>query len=153
MQIANNILVATDFSELGQRAVEQATMMAERLGAKLNVVSVLTLGTDYETPQAEEAALEERRIRLAALETQLVQTGRLGRALILVGDPTTTILRAAEDLQVDLLVLGTHGRRGLSRLALGSTAEQVMRRAHVPVLVVKAAAPKPAPRGSVPWAD
>jgi nucleotide-binding universal stress UspA family protein len=55
-----------------------------------------------------------------------------------VGDPATEILQAAKDVQADLIVMGTHGRAGASRVLMGSVAEQVLRRASCPVLTVKA---------------
>ena len=63
-------------------------------------------------------------------------TGALGQLLVKVGDAREQIIQCAVDLQVDLLVMGTHGRRGLKRMFLGSVAEAVLRMAPCPVLVV-----------------
>ena len=57
------------------------------------------------------------------------------------GNPADEILKAAGDLPADLIVMGTHGRRGLSRMVLGSVAEAVMRKAASPVLTVRVARP------------
>jgi universal stress protein A len=57
------------------------------------------------------------------------------------GDPAEMILRVAEEVHADLIVMGTHGRTGLSRLLMGSVAEQVVRRAPCPVLTMKAPFP------------
>jgi hypothetical protein len=54
------------------------------------------------------------------------------------GDPAEEILRVAEETKCDLIMIGTHGRTGLGRLLMGSVAEQVVRKAHCPVLTVKA---------------
>jgi universal stress protein A len=53
------------------------------------------------------------------------------------GDPATEILRVADDIHADLIVVGTHGRTGLGRLLMGSTAEQIVRQAPCPVLTLK----------------
>jgi nucleotide-binding universal stress UspA family protein len=143
MITAKNILVATDFSELGRTAVEQALSLAETLDAQLNVVSVFTQLSAPESASragtAEDQAVRALRAAVCELETKLRPSGRLARAVVQFGDPAPTILVAAQELNADLIVLGTHGRRGLSRLVMGSTAEQVLRQASVPVLIVKGA--------------
>jgi nucleotide-binding universal stress UspA family protein len=58
-----------------------------------------------------------------------------------IGDPVTVILDLAKELNADMIVLGTHGKRGLERLLLGSVAEQVLRKAPCPVLTVKGVVP------------
>jgi nucleotide-binding universal stress UspA family protein len=60
-----------------------------------------------------------------------------GELRVVDDDPRDAILKAAEDTHADLIVIGTHGRRGLSRMVLGSVAEDVMRRAQCPVLAVR----------------
>jgi len=62
---------------------------------------------------------------------------------LLVGDPASAIVEAAEEENVDLIVLGTHGRTGLTRLLMGSVAENVVRKAKCPVLTVKHPSPLP----------
>ena len=59
------------------------------------------------------------------------------RHLLLYGDPISQIVHAAEEQRVDMIVMGTHGRTGLTRLLMGSVAEAVVRRAACPVLIVK----------------
>jgi nucleotide-binding universal stress UspA family protein len=72
------------------------------------------------------------------------------------GDPVEAILRVAEEIGADLIVMGTHGRTGLSRLFMGSVAEQVLRRAPCPVLTLKspfaATVAAPAEAAAVPLA-
>ena len=60
------------------------------------------------------------------------------------GDPVTEILEVAEETHADLIVMGTHGRRGIPRLLMGSVAELVVRRANRPVLTVRTPFPEPA---------
>ena len=63
---------------------------------------------------------------------------------LLTGEPADAVVRSAEEDDVDLIVLGSHGRTGLSRLLMGSVAEAIVRKAHCPVLVYKQPAGKPA---------
>lgn len=145
MNIAKNILVATDFSELGRAALDEAARLAEKLDAKLNVVSVFTQPNVVEAASMSRSernqALDELRSKVAELEAQLRSSGRTASALVRLGDPAPTILSVADELDADLIVLGTHSRRGLTRLIMGSTAEAVLREAEVPVLIVKRANP------------
>jgi len=82
---------------------------------------------------------ESNRIRLADLlaHIQSIIKGVDFEQRILKGDPAHEIIRLAEREKIDLIVMGTHGRRGLSRLLMGSVAEWVMRRANCPVLTVR----------------
>ncbi len=136
MQIAQNILVATDFSVLASGVVDHAVELAQMLGAQLSVVTVHT-----DTSALKDSAeLLELRQRMAELETRLRPSGRLARTLIDYGDPAETILRVAKALHADMIVMGTNDRRGFSRLAMGSTAPDVLRNSPVPVLILKKAA-------------
>ena len=139
MNTAKNILAATDFSELGRGAVDHALELAQILDAKLNVVSVLwTAGSAV--PPAHNRELHELREQMSELEAKLKPSGRLAQAVIEVGDPASTILRVATRLGADMIVMGTNNRQGFSRLVVSSTAEHVLRDAHIPVLVLKKAA-------------
>jgi nucleotide-binding universal stress UspA family protein len=143
MTIAKKILVATDFSELGQAAVTQASNLAHALGSTLDVVHVFTLQNMTEAAAMTRDQLEDAerraRVHLDAVAAAVRATGRLGQAVLRHGDPAPMILLAATELDSELIVLGTHGRKGMSRFVMGSTAESVLRQARVPVLVVKVA--------------
>ncbi len=141
--IWRKICCAVDFSEPSWFAMEQAADLASRLGAELTLVHVAlpprTLPTDVvavtgaaalDTHPAEET-LEVWRTDAEARAAVPV------RARVLLGDPALELARYAADEDVDLLVVGTHGRSGLSRLVVGSVAERVLRHAPVPVLVVR----------------
>jgi nucleotide-binding universal stress UspA family protein len=142
--IWNRICCAVDFSEPSWIAMEHAAELASRLGADLTLVHVRpppppaatdvlvsSRGTsDVDARQAEET-LEVWRSDAEARASRPV------RAKVLLGDPALEIARFASDSGADLVVLGTHGRSGLSRLLLGSVAERVLRHAPVPVLVIR----------------
>lgn len=131
------ILHATDFSDRAENAFRLACAMARDYQARLLVAHVIpampvTPALGAAPPEIEtEGALQERFDRYVGEEEVVAER------FLLEGDPPAEILRLAEDTQCDLIVLGTHGWTGLSRLLMGSVAEQVVRRASCPVLTVR----------------
>ena len=134
------ILLATDLSGASDAASLQAFDLARNLGAQLVVVSVIDPATD---PVTGLRGTRIDRLRAARLEAAqaLVARGRHDgvRVTFLVweGDPGEAIVEAASSEQVDLIVVGSHGRGGVGRLLLGSVSDFVVRRAPCPVLVVR----------------
>jgi nucleotide-binding universal stress UspA family protein len=135
-----NILYLTDFSEPSEAALSFATTLGRGYGAKVHALHVLLpVANTYMTPglttlaiEAEEenaqAEMQKVESRLAGLEHQtLVERGI---------EIWPAVQRAIEDDDVDLLVLGTHGRTGAEKLLLGSVAEEIFRRSPVPVLTI-----------------
>jgi nucleotide-binding universal stress UspA family protein len=120
------ILVATDFSETSDAAVRVAHAYARAFEARLHV---------FHVSWPEELGLTKL---FAALVADLGQTVPV-LAASQRGDAADEIVRYATGHGVDLIVLGTHGRTGVSRLLLGSVAERVIRTAPCPVLTVPAA--------------
>lgn len=135
------IVHPTDFSEQADNAFRLACMLARDHEASLVVVHVvqppLTVvgGMGVIPPVPEEYGYEEAEGRLRRLESpdSSVQTKRLIRE----GDVASEILALAKEGPCDLIVMGSHGRTGLSRLLMGSVAEEVVRKARCPVLTVK----------------
>ena len=84
-----------------------------------------------------ELLLEMRVTLRTTLEQVMARAGVKGEALILDGSPATELVSSAEELGAELIVVGTHGRTGLIRLALGSVAERVIRSAGCSVLAVR----------------
>ena len=136
------ILVATDFSESAQQALELALQIAEKFGSELTLVhsweapnysfaAGLYLPVDVVAP-IERAAVA----RLEEATTQLKARFPAAKSLLRSGVPWEEVLGAAAQLKADLIVMGTHGRRGLERALLGSVAERVVRLSRVPVLTV-----------------
>lgn len=136
------IVVATDFGKASERAVEFAIEIAVRFGAQLTLVHSweapsyaygggLSMPVDVITPiqQAAEAELQQA---LEGIEQRVPSAASSLRS----GLAWEEILAAASEVGADLIVLGTHGRRGLSRALLGSVAEKVVRMASIPVLSV-----------------
>jgi nucleotide-binding universal stress UspA family protein len=140
----HTILLATDFSEPAKHALRLACSLARDYDAHLIVLHVavpppMVYGEGILPPDPEVLAREAREQldRLQFRDTNLHVERRFEE-----GDATTEILRVAAETRADLIVMGTHGRTGLSRLLMGSIAEQVVRRAPCSVLTVKAPRPE-----------
>jgi nucleotide-binding universal stress UspA family protein len=145
--IVTSILVPTDFSETSDAALAYAKTLAGCLGASLHVLHVFAepYAPALYAPEvyaavpeeAREEALEQVRALLAErLSAEEVIYFRGTRA-ILSGVAAKKIVRYAADHDVQLIVMGTHGRGGMSHFILGSVAEQVVRTAPCPVLTVR----------------
>ena len=143
MALPKTILFATDFSPSAKLAQRQAVELAQKLGARLYVLHVWRLPqmniesgwviTEDVYSQIELAA------RTALLEAVTEARGTLPSAeeKLVQGDPRDCIVDIAKQLKADMIVLGTHGRRGLSRAFLGSVAEYIVRHGPCAVLVVR----------------
>jgi nucleotide-binding universal stress UspA family protein len=136
---ARQILVATDFSDSAEAALGVAVRYARELHARLHLLHVFWEGEVEVTQLLADAAAQ------AGPDVPVIVSGA-------GGDPAEEILRYATRHPIDLIVVGTHGRTGVSRALLGSVAERVMRGARCPVLVVPAPAgpATPVPSGLRP---
>src|SRR5262245_56730486 len=134
------ILVPTDFSAHAEQALEYAVALAAKLGATVHLVHALASPPSALQVALTEDILEnlvsENRDALEKLAASRRVLATFGEPTVEVGDPRDAILDTARALGVDLIVMGTHGRRGLSRVVMGSVAEDVIRRAPCPVLAV-----------------
>jgi len=135
----DTILHPTDFSEHSQHAFHLAFALARDHGARLIVLHVAIRPTivygEGIVPVDPEGVFQEEKERLRHVGAERSDV-RIEHCLE-EGDPVTEILRVAQESNVDLIVMGTHGRRGLRRLLMGSVAEQVVRKSMCPVLTVK----------------
>jgi nucleotide-binding universal stress UspA family protein len=136
------ILAPTDFSERSVAAVAYAFQLGQRLGAKVQLLHAYSADVTPEQagygilpPESLHRAVLERMREVAAPYERL---SSFAEPIVSVGDPRRAILETAARLEADLIVLGTHSRRGLERLLLGSVAEHVVRESVCPALVVKA---------------
>jgi len=140
------ILVPIDGSPTAQRGLEEAIRLAKRLGSTLhliNVVDARLLFSEVSAYVPPENLLKDWRAAGERLVAEAAQSAREGGVTVESAvrcDPglrvCDMILQEARDAKVELIVMGTHGRRGLRRLALGSDAELVLRESPVPVLLV-----------------
>jgi nucleotide-binding universal stress UspA family protein len=137
-----HVVVGCDFSPLAEMAITMAATVAGPVpGASLEVIHILPgRGQRISHARGEDVDFETRE-RLKSFIESALRTAKLPQlrvnAHVYPGDPATEILRLADDVEADLIVLGTHGRVGVKRLLLGSVAETVMREAHCPVLVMR----------------
>ena len=139
------ILFATDFSEGSKNALPYAVDLAKRYEAKLYFMHVIydvarTTGWYVPHISVEEIYNDLEKSAKTELEKTFVEEMRGFKGIehvVLKGTPYEEICRFAEDNKIDIIVLGTHGRKGIDRMIFGSTAEQVVRHAPCPVLSVR----------------
>ncbi len=140
----NRILCPTDFSEAARRAFDLAIPLAEAFGAELYVIHVVPAipyleprpTYHFDVPEYERLLHEDAERQMAALVNDL-QTRVAVHSILAHGDVAEQILRTAEEKDVDLIVITTHGRTGWRHLVFGSIAEKIVRLAHCPVLTVR----------------
>ena len=142
------ILVPTDFSEPSDAALQYARMVAAKFGASINllhvfepplylagVVSSEVYVADTSAIQAE--LMEQAKNNLAERVTAGDRERYGATTEIVTGQTASSIVKFATEQHMDLIVMGTHGRSGMSHLLLGSVAEHVVRTAPCPVLTVR----------------
>jgi universal stress protein A len=139
------ISAPTDFSEFSKRAVESAYALAQTFGAKLLLLSVVELPSfpvEGLAPSTRGTMLLDDLQRQVSLNlAQVLQETTDPKVevtrQVVVGTPYRQIVEVAEAEHVDLIVMATHGRTGLSHLVMGSVAERVVRTAACPVLTIR----------------
>jgi nucleotide-binding universal stress UspA family protein len=136
------MLVPVDFSDCSLDAVEYGALIAQRSNASMTLVHVLepvSYGLDFTFPHPAKRESIKMALtkRISDLASALTSSGISSDFLILGGLPADSILDAAMAPGVDVIVMGTHGRRGLSHALFGSVAESVLRRSLCPVLTVR----------------
>lgn len=139
-----HILLATDFGPSSRRAEALAIDIARAFNAKLTLVHVYEIpsyvyaGAPY-TPADLITPIREGATKALDDELSTVRAAVPGATSVLRnGRPADEILHVAKDIHADLLVVGTHGRRGVPRALLGSVAERLVRTAPIPVLTTHA---------------
>ena len=138
--MATTIVIAVDFEDASRRAIGVAKELAAPLGAKLVLVHAYELPV-YTYPGLEPSILpgfhhEVTQAAHHALEALADEVG-VPDAMLRDGPPAREILAAARERQAAMIVMGTHGRKGLAHALLGSVAEKVIRESDVPVLTVR----------------
>ncbi len=133
------ILVATDFSACSQPALSYAAALARQENGKVFLVHVLAPAPAYPIPMDAgplSAEGEAARIRMKQALSTPDMTGIEHDALLEQGELWPVLADVLEEHKVDLIMVGTHGREGLTKLLLGSAAEEVFRRSSCPVITV-----------------
>ena len=142
--LPKNILVPTDFSEGAEEALTYACELASRLGATVHLVNVVgipalgvpELGVAVTATMIDQVVADNQQA-IDKLARDFSGKAMIGRAILKTGDARDAINQAATELDCDLIVMGTHGRRGVTRVLLGSVAETVVRTAPCPVLTIR----------------
>ena len=143
MTLPTNILVPTDFSPTADRALDYAIALGAKLGARIHIVHVIGIPA---------LGIPEIGLALASVTIDgLVADGQaaldriadkhrnqatFGEVMLRTGDARDEVLQVAKEVHADLIVIGTHGRRGVAHALLGSVAETMVRMAPCPVLTV-----------------
>lgn len=143
MSLPKTILVPTDFGEASDCAVEYALELAKALGSEIVLLHAFEIpavgfpdGALIATAEMTNRVLEGAQVGLDRQVAQYEGRGVAMRSVIKQGDAWRSVVGTAEELGADLIVMGTHGRKGLPRALLGSVAEKVVRTAHCPVLTI-----------------
>ena len=139
------ILVPTDFSDASEAALNYGRALAEAFGASLHVLHVMedpflyaSASESYVVPlelheQIEKSARERLNSVLSATDREKLHA----EVVLKRGSPFVEIVRYAREQDVDLIVIGTHGRGPIAHMLMGSVAEKVVRKAPCPVLTVR----------------
>jgi nucleotide-binding universal stress UspA family protein len=145
------ILIPLDGSDLAAAALKPAAELARKLPAELLLLRVVdsanyaSLYTDPALWKDPETELEPDRRALDEVAAGLRADGLTVSTEIVIGSPASSIAATAEERGVDMIAMATHGRGGIARLALGSVAEAVLHRVHIPMLLIR---PEPMRRPS-----
>ncbi len=141
-----HILVPVDGSATAQLAVEKAIGLAKAFGARVTAIFVIDpypftgVGTDFAYGQAEylSAATAEANAAIKATKDAFAAAGvGVETSVVEANAPWRGVVQAAESVQADLIVMGSHGRSGLEKLVLGSVTQAVLAHTHLPILVVR----------------
>lgn len=142
--LPKSILVPTDLSDGAEEALDYALELAATFGATVHLVNVIgipalgvpELGVAL-TSSVIDTMIRDNQVALEKLADEKRGVAPLGEILLRTGDARDVICQTAKETHADLIVMGTHGRRGVSRALLGSVTESVVRQAPCPVLTIR----------------
>jgi|TARA_R110000868_G_scaffold67056_7_gene199353 nucleotide-binding universal stress UspA family protein len=147
----NRILISTDGSEVAQKGVDHGIALAKALGVEVTIITVterlpvFSSGVAYDLAWSDAALTEYAQGQQKAAESILAGARQSAERLAVSAEAlhvpdaevAEAIIAAAQDRQCGLIVMASHGRRGLGRLMLGSKASEVLTHSDIPVLVVR----------------
>ncbi|NOY52266.1 MAG: universal stress protein [Deltaproteobacteria bacterium] len=145
MSFIKRILIPTDGSEYSHYALEYAVNLCRALQAEVVLVSIVDIRYEmydaysevHAATQMEELIREQVTKALDQHAAEIINQGVSVKKIMKIGDVIHELLEVIREEHVDLVVVGTHGRKGLSRFLLGSTTEKLVRSASCPVLTVR----------------
>ncbi len=142
MEKVNTIVVPVDFSKSTEKLVEYALYMASQLAAAPHFVHIVDyyrgdamLGVPY-VLEVNEKLQTDAKTRMSNLLNDNKKKCPECTGEVATGDPVDKIVAIAEERNCDLIIISTHGAKGLEKILLGSVAERVLKRAHCPVLIM-----------------
>ena len=139
------ILFATDFSESSEHAFQYALSLARKFESRLGIIHVINEPVDlrgFYVPHISFDKLEEEieqgacKLMEKFCRSQAQDYTKI-ESFVVPGIPYDEIIKKAEEIDADLIILGTHGRTGLDHVLFGSTAEKVVRKSPVPVMTIR----------------
>jgi nucleotide-binding universal stress UspA family protein len=141
----SRILYGTDFTERSELAFDYAETLARLAGAELHILHVIGELADRRRGMILPEAFEilEREVEVQAVKEMKNFCRKRLKGIsytteVVLGIPFQQIIRSAQEIKADLIVIGTHGQMALEHVLVGSTAERVVRRSEIPVLTVRA---------------
>jgi nucleotide-binding universal stress UspA family protein len=144
MILLNNVLVAVDFGETSRSALTYGVNLSRAFGGRLHVIHVAdvipTSASQFYPEGPGDPEGKARELAAHQLQAVLAAAGvapNTASTVRVSSSPAAEVCGHAKDIHADLIIVGTHGRSGVSRLLMGSVAERVVRSAPCPVLVVR----------------
>ena len=139
-----SIVVGVDLNEADEAVIQEAVSLARDTQATLHLVHAFPAETsvmDYVVyvpvdPEKRNAAISDVQEKLESLASELQDKGVQARGRIRFGHPHDEVLEYAEEVQAEVIVVGTQSRNAVSRALLGATADKIVRRSPIPILVV-----------------
>lgn len=140
MKEVKKILVPVDFSENSQKILESAGYFADKCNAEMHVIYVVQSFDDYSgffVPHMPIAKFEQEMMESAEQKmASFVEVNQAALSKVLIGDVAEEIVNYADREAIDLIIMGTHGYKGLEKIMFGSVAEKVVKSAPCPVLTI-----------------
>jgi nucleotide-binding universal stress UspA family protein len=144
MMDVKNILTPIDFSENASRILQEATYFSKKLNAKLTIVFVVQNFDDYSgffvphipIAQFEEELLGSAQDKMDSFIQENIEESVDYESKVLAGDISEEIINFAKENEMDMIIMGTHGYKGLEKVLFGSVAEKVVKLASCPVLTI-----------------
>lgn len=147
MPTPSRILVPVDLSEGSKALIDYAIQLARPFNAAIEIIhaweppqyvapDLLVAAPGWNSQSLEKVAVDAATKELEELVAKVKDSPVPTKHRVVVGEAASTVLHVAEEGKHDLIIMGTHGRRGLPRLLLGSVAQKIVARAHCPVLTL-----------------
>jgi nucleotide-binding universal stress UspA family protein len=135
-----NVVVATDGSKFGDAAVKRAVNFAKTHGGSLTAVTVVDVTEEFyaQVPEAVAKAEEKAKGMLEEVKKKAEAEGLSIETHVLEGDAHKKIVELADEKKADVIIVGSHGRKGIKKVIMGSVAEKVIGLAACPVMVIRA---------------